>query len=66
MLILWVPMMYGSMTLSLFTGQDGMSNKELNGLQHRLDDRYQNVWGVIKMTLAKGIILILLQLFCVF
>ncbi|MEO2248513.1 hypothetical protein ABGB00_01565 [Staphylococcus saprophyticus] len=32
MLILWVPMMYGSMTLSIFTGQDGMSNKELNDL----------------------------------
>ena len=45
MLILWVPMMYGSMTLSLFTGQDGMSNKELNGLQHRLDDRYQKCMG---------------------
>ncbi|HCD8274053.1 hypothetical protein [Staphylococcus epidermidis] len=45
MLILWVPMMYDSMTLSLFTGQDGMSNKELNGLQHRLDDRYQKMYG---------------------
>ncbi|MGW8001814.1 hypothetical protein BU110_12920 [Staphylococcus shinii] len=41
MLILWVPMMYGSMTLSIFTGQDNMSNKELNGLQDRLDDRYE-------------------------
>ncbi|WP_436855462.1 hypothetical protein [Staphylococcus caeli] len=45
MLILWVPMMYGSMTLSIFTGQDGMSNKELNGLQDRLDDRYEKMFG---------------------
>ena len=45
MLILWVPMMYGSMTLSIFTGQDGMSNKELNGLQDRLDDKYEKMFG---------------------
>lgn len=45
MLILWVPIMYGSMTLSIFTGQDGMSNKELNGLQDRLDDRYEKMFG---------------------
>lgn len=44
-LILWVPMMYGSMTVSIFTGQDGMSNKELNQLQKRLDDRYQKMYG---------------------
>lgn len=34
-------MMYGSMTMSLLTGQDGMSNKELNALQQRLDERYE-------------------------
>lgn len=45
MLILWVPMIYGSMTLSIFTGQDGMSNKELNSLQDRLDDRYEKIYG---------------------
>lgn len=45
MLTLWVPMMYGNMTLSIFTGQDGMSNKELNGLQDRLDDRYEKMFG---------------------
>lgn len=33
------------MTLSIFTGQDGMSNKELNGLQDRLDDRYEKMFG---------------------
>ena len=45
MLILWVPMMYGSMTLSIFTEQDGLSNKELNSLQDRLDDRYEKMFG---------------------
>lgn len=45
MLILWVPMMYGSMTLSIFNGQDQMSNKELNGLQERLDGRYEKMFG---------------------
>lgn len=45
MLVLWLPMMYGSMTLSIFTGQDGMSNKELNELQQRLDDRYEKMYG---------------------
>ena len=44
-LILWIPMMYGSMTMSLLTGQDGMSNKELNALQQRLDERYERQLG---------------------
>ncbi|UXR78435.1 hypothetical protein [Staphylococcus sp. IVB6227] len=45
MLILWLPMMYGSMTMNISTGQDGLSNKELNALQHRLDDRYEKIFG---------------------
>ncbi|MEB7397241.1 hypothetical protein [Mammaliicoccus sciuri] len=45
MLILWVPMMYASMTISIFTGQDSMSNKELNQLQTRLEDRYSKIIG---------------------
>lgn len=38
-------MMYGSMTMSLLTAQDGMSNKELNALQQRLDERYERQLG---------------------
>lgn len=38
-------MMYGSITISLLTGQDGMNNKEMNGLQDRLDDRYEKMFG---------------------
>lgn len=45
MTILWIPMMYGSMTLSIFSGGDGMSNKELNELQHRLEERYSSMLG---------------------
>ncbi|MEB7672514.1 MULTISPECIES: hypothetical protein [Staphylococcus] len=45
MTILWIPMMYGSMTLSIFSGGDGMSNKELNALQDRLDQRYSSMLG---------------------
>lgn len=45
MILIWIPMMYGSMTMSLLTGQDGMSNKELNALQQRLDERYERQLG---------------------
>ncbi|MGW7911208.1 hypothetical protein [Staphylococcus xylosus] len=45
MTILWIPMMYGSMTLSIFSGGDGMSNKELNALQDRLEQRYSSMLG---------------------
>lgn len=43
-LILWVPMMYSTVTADIFTGRDAMSNKELNALQHRLEDRVK-AWG---------------------
>lgn len=45
MLLLWIPMMYGSMTISLLTGQDGMSNKEMRELDGRLQDRYNDMIG---------------------
>ncbi|HCS9116968.1 TPA: hypothetical protein OTG90_002418, partial [Staphylococcus pseudintermedius] len=45
MTILWIPMMYGAMTISIFGGNDGMSNKELNSLQDRLDKRYESMLG---------------------
>ncbi|MEN3822343.1 MULTISPECIES: hypothetical protein [Staphylococcus] len=45
MIILWIPMMYASMTICIFTGQDGMSNKELNQLQTRLEGRYSKIIG---------------------
>ncbi|BAH18706.1 hypothetical protein [Macrococcoides caseolyticum] len=45
MLLLWIPMMYGSMTISLLTGQDGMSNKEMRALDSRLQERYNDMIG---------------------
>ena len=45
MLLLWIPMMYGSMTISLLTGQDGMSNKEIRELDGRLQERYNDMIG---------------------
>ena len=38
-------MMYGAMTISILGGNDGMSNKELNSLQDRLDKRYESMLG---------------------
>lgn len=38
-------MMYGNMTLSIFTRQNSMSNKELNELQDRLDNSYEKLFG---------------------
>lgn len=37
--------MYRSMTLSIFSGGDGMYNKELNALQDRLEQRYSSILG---------------------
>lgn len=45
MLLLWIPMMYGSMTISLLTGQNGMSNKEMRELDGRLQERYNDMIG---------------------
>ncbi|HCQ3538751.1 TPA: hypothetical protein ACF5WZ_000196 [Staphylococcus aureus] len=40
MLLLWIPMMYGSITISLLTGQDGMNNKEMREIDGRLQECY--------------------------
>ncbi|MGW7855270.1 hypothetical protein [Staphylococcus xylosus] len=45
MIILWISIMYRSMTLSIFSGGDGMYNKELNALQDRLEQRYSSILG---------------------
>lgn len=38
-------MMYGSMTISLLTGQDGMNNKEMSEIDGRLQERYNYMIG---------------------
>lgn len=46
MLLIWIPLMYGSMTISLLSGQDGLSNKELHELEGRIQDRYKTIFGL--------------------
>ncbi|TDM02204.1 hypothetical protein [Macrococcus carouselicus] len=45
MLLIWIPLMYDSMTISVLSGQDSMSNKEMRELDGRLQDRYKTIFG---------------------